>query len=257
MNETTQPISKKAAYTGDIPNTPVAFAWFTGRDNLFLCLLSGLGVIIAQTAGSFQPYFISTFVDSLVSAPDLQEQLHLVYIWSLIFIGLFLIIYTGWRAAGYAGALFSVRQNAKAAQLLYQYAVRHSHSYFSDNFAGSVSNKIAHASDGSSEMVTSVLYDVLRHSTSIIVAGVLLVLVSPYLTLGFFLVVVITLTINYFLVQIRRPMVERYSESTTMLRGQIIDTLTNIQAVRQYSFFDREEGRINSYIRDRAQKNLK
>jgi ATP-binding cassette subfamily B protein len=79
-------------------------------------------------------------------------------------------------------------------------------------------------------------------------------LVNVYLALGFFAVVFIVLVINYFLAQKRRPMVERYSESTSFLRGQIIDVLTNIQATRQYTNFPNEERNIFSYIDDRAKK---
>ncbi len=257
MKKETNTTAAKAAYTGLIPNKPIAFTWFTAKPSLWLGILAVLGVVVAQTAGSMQSFLISTFVDTLLAANNLAAQIEVVYQWIFIFIGLLVTIYIGWRTAGYAGATFVIRQNKLAGKILYRHTAAHSHTYFTDNFSGSVSNKIAHASDGSSEMLLSVLFDVSRHGTGIIVSGTLLALVSPWLTLGFFVVIVITVFINYFLVQIRRPMVERFSAATTLLRGQVIDTLTNVQAVRQYANFAEEEKRIYDYIEDRGNKDIK
>lgn len=257
MKKTIHTTSESEAYSGRVPRNPLRFTWFTAKPSLYLGILALFGVILAQTAGSLQPFLVSTFVDTLLSTDVFDEQLAVVYKWSLLFMVLFFVIYVGWRTAGYAGAVFVVRQNARAAKLLYEHTVHHSHSYFTDNFAGSISNKIAHASDGSSEMLISMLFDVMRHTMSIIVSGILLVLVSPYLTLGFFVVVILTTFLNYFLVLVRRPMVVRYSEATTTLRGQIIDTLSNIQAVRQYSHFTHEDERIAGFIKERAFRDLR
>jgi len=254
MKKTTQKSTKKVVYTGAIPSTPLSFSLYTAKPYLWYGVLSAFGVLVAQVFGSLQAFLIGGFVDSLSATVNLQEQLAVVHYWSFLFLGLMLAIYVGWRTAGYFGAEFIVRQNANAAEILYTHTVQHSHSYFSDNFAGSVSNKIAHASDGSSEMLNSVLFDVMRHSTSIVVAGILLAIVNIYLALGFFGVVCIVLIINYFLAQKRRPLVELYSESTSFLRGQIIDVLTNIQATRQYTNVLSEERTIFSYIADRAKK---
>ena len=257
MNTNHTQTAQRAAYTGSTPNTPIAFMFRTARPNRWFGVFATIGVIIAQTSGSLQSYLVGTFVDTLLAAPDLTGQLAVVYKWSFIFVGLLLTIYIGWRLSGYLGAVFITRQNHYAAEMLYRHAVKHSHSYFSDNFSGSISNKIAHASDGSSEMLMSLMYDVSRHSTSIIVSGVLLSLVSPYLTLGFFVVIMLTLVINYFLVQIRRPMVEQYSEATTQLRGQVIDVLTNVQATRQYTQYAAEDQRIGDYLTSRSKKDLR
>jgi ATP-binding cassette subfamily B protein len=254
MKKTKNIQQNKALYTGKIPGTPIAFCLYTAQPYFWFGIIAALGVLVAQIFGSLQAYLIGGFVDTLIAADELPQQLAIVHYWSFVFLGLMLTIYVGWRTAGYFGAEFVVRQNAKAAEILYVHTMQHSHSYFSDNFSGSVSNKIAHASDGSSEMLNSVMFDVLRHTTSIVVSGILMAIVSIYLALGFFLVVLIVLVINYFLAQKRRPMVELYSESTSFLRGQIIDVLTNIQATRQYTNFETEQRNIFSYIDDRAKK---
>ncbi|MFT5849946.1 MAG: ATP-binding cassette subfamily B protein [Patiriisocius sp.] len=257
MNTTKQQSAAKAPYTGDIPNTAIAFTSFTAKPFMLIGVLSVIGIVLAQVAGSMQSFIIGKFVDTLLAAPDTVAQLEVVYTWSFIFVGLLLTIYIGWRTAGYAGAYTIIRQNAYSAEVLYEHTAKHSHTYFSDNFSGSISNKIAHAADGSSQMLMSTMFDVFRHTTSILVSGILLAVVHIYLAAGFFAVIAISLVINYFLVQKRRPLVEQYSESTTVLRGQVIDVLTNIQATRQYTNFSREKQNIFDYISDRAVKDRK
>jgi ATP-binding cassette subfamily B protein len=257
MNTQTNTTATEAAYTGSIPNTPMKFMWYTARPYMGIGSIAVFGVLLGQISGSMQAYLVSAFVEQLLGATTLDEQVLVVSFWSFMFVGLLVALYAGWRISGYAGAAFISKQNVRATEDLYRHTVKHSHSYFSDRFAGSLSNQIAHASDGSSEMLLALLYDVARHSTSIIVSGILLSLVSIYLALGFFVVVFLALIVNYFLAKIRRPMVERYSESTTVLRGQIIDVVTNIQATRQYTQYQSEDSRISGFINDRMTKDLR
>ena len=249
--------AQKTAYTGRIPNRPIPFTLTTARPFIWFGVLGVLGVMIAQVAGSMQSFLIGNFVDTLLAAESQAAQLDVVQTWSLIFLGLMLVIYVGWRGAGYAGALFVIRQHARATEVLYDYTVKHSHTFFSDNFAGSVANKIHHASDGSAEMALQVMFDVSRHATSIVVAGILMAMVNVYLALGFFVVIALSVFINYFLVQIRRPMVIAYSEASTKLKGEMIDVITNIQATRQYVNFARERVHIYEHITDRGNKDIK
>jgi len=257
MNKTKQTTAQKAVYTGDIPNTPIGFTLYTSKPFMWMGILSIMGVIVAQISGSMQAFLLGGFVDTLLAAVTLDDQLAVVYLWSFIFLALLTSIYVGWRTAGYAGASFIIRQHSQATKVLYDYTAKHSHQFFSDNFSGSISNKISHASDGSAQMVMQVMFDVFRHMTSIIVSGILLALVNVYLALGFFLVILFSIVINYFLVQKRRPLVRRYSESATLLKGQMIDVITNIQATRQYTNFQQEGVSIHSYVGDRAQKDKK
>ncbi len=252
-----QNLKLKTEYTGEIPNTPLRFMWYTARPYWFLGAIAVFGVLLGQVSGSMQAFLVSSFVDQLLSAETAETQLEIVSFWSFMFVGLLASLYAGWRISGYAGSVFILRQNAHSAGLLYRYLVKHSHGYFSDHFAGSLSNQITHASDGSSEILLSILYDVFRHATSIIVSGILLSLVSIYLSLGFFVVVGIAIVVNYQLSKIRKPLVERYSEATTALRGQVIDVATNIQATRQYAQYRAEDSRISRFIEDRRYKDLK
>lgn len=257
MSKSKGKTADNAGYTGVVPRTPLSFLWYTARPSLGLGIVAAFGVFFAQVAGSLQPFLVSTFVDALLGTDSFDTQVALVYHWIFIFVSLLMAIYLGWRIAGYVGALFIIRQNRKAVQDLYHHTIGHSHKYFTDNFAGSLSSKITHATDGSSEMLMSILFDVIRHTTSIIVAGILLTLVSPYLTLGYFVVIAVTVIINYFLVQVRRPLVVKFSEATSELWGQVIDTFTNIQAMRQFTTQKVEEKRIAGFADDRARKDVR
>ena len=95
MNNREQKTAQRAAYTGNIPNTPIGFSWYTAKPYIWFGLAGGSGVILAQMAGSLQPFLVGTFVDSLLNVDDIAGQLDVVYRWSFIFIFVFLIIYIG------------------------------------------------------------------------------------------------------------------------------------------------------------------
>ena len=119
--------------------------------------------------------------------------------------------------------------------MLFKYAAQHSHSYFSDRFAGSLSSKISHASDGAENVVTDFLWGYYQTTLALILTIAYMATVSGFAAVLFVALVLLLIPLNIYLARKRRPLVVQHAGDDTALRGLTVDTLGNIAAVRQFA----------------------
>ena len=74
-----------------------------------------------------------------------------------IAISLFSVLF--WRGSGFVGMYWSVGARATTRYALSSYVIRHSHAYFTDRFAGSISSKITQASNSMKDIVEGILWN--------------------------------------------------------------------------------------------------
>ena len=254
--ESPEKTTAAAGYSGDVPNTPIRFIWYTAKPHMLWGAIAFLGVILAETINSSLPYLIGTFVDAITAAPTLDAQLNVAYVWSFIFLLFIAGFFLGRRISNFLGALFVVRQNATAYKTLFRHVFPHSHTYFIDRFAGSISNRISNAGDGSSRIAERFLLSGFNQVITITVFSIVLGTINIYFTVGFLALVIVVGYLNYQMVRKRRPHVIRFVEASSLLRGESVDVMTNIQATRQYVHNEKELGHLHDIIDDRQKKDI-
>src|SRR6185436_9938377 len=102
------------------------------------------------------------------------------------------------RVSGFSGAIWATGARATARYSLTAYVTLHSRTYFSNRFAGSVSNKISHASNGIRSMIEHILWQFVELGVSIVVSFVLAYLASPLIAWIFLLWVSVVLAVNFY-----------------------------------------------------------
>lgn len=217
-------------------------------------ILTVLFAVVAQALGAIVPLIIGRLVDDLTTATEITDQLHTIYWWGALFVGAMALMHIGWRVSGLTGIRWLTRQNATAYQALYTYIASHSHGYFIDRFAGSLSNKVSNASDGGTRFLERMVWGALPDAVVAVTVGALLFTVHPAVGLLFVVLFASVLLLNIKLVKRRRPHVVSYSRASSVLRGEGVDLLTNIQATRQYTNVGSEMSRLWSTITTRAKK---
>src|SRR3989344_7219258 len=73
-----------------------------------------------------------------------------------------------WRGSGFVGMHWSVGVRATTRYALSSYVIRHSHAYFTDRFAGSISSKITQAANSMKNIVEAIMWDFTPFFVSII-----------------------------------------------------------------------------------------
>jgi len=245
---------KKTVDATAIPKTPLRFLWYLGSKYKSLGIISFLLVLFAETFNILIFYVSAQLVDNFTLAESLLEQNEVLYFWG----GLFLIVSACnsllYRASSFTAIGWIIKFHKDGYAELYGYLSRHSHTYFSNRFGGALSNKISNAVDSSAGLMFQILWTFFSESVGLVVTLVLFFTID--IRIGLILLTCLTLVLlfNIFAVSKRRTLVVEYAEASSKSRGEGVDTITNISAVRQFVQRDNEMSRLSDIFSDRAKK---
>jgi ABC-type multidrug transport system fused ATPase/permease subunit len=258
MHKTDSKTASAAAYTGEIPRTPLRFLYYLGAKYKLLGSLSFLLVIGAETLNVLIFYVSAQLVDAFTAAADSLAGQQSVLLW---WGGIFLLVSAGnsllYRASAFTAIPWVIRFHKDGYNELYDYLTRHSHTYFSNRFAGSLSNKVSNAVDSAAGLMFQILWTFFSELVGIVVTLILFFTIDYRLGLLLLTVLLLVLAFNVVAVKHRRPLVVTYAEASSKSRGEGVDSITNISAVRQYARRSHELSRLNLVFEDRAWKDVK
>lgn len=239
-----------------IPNNPLKFIAYVSRPHLIFAVGAILAATIAQLNQAFYPYIMMRMVDAFAAPTVVGMQIEEFSRWA---VWLFVANAAGflfWRISGFIGMEWITRSMQTSNITLYNYIRGHSHSFFSNNFAGALSNKISNASGGVDDMLEKILWGWYPEIIKLVASIALLLLVDLYITIGFVIAFVVVLGVNWALVKRRRPHVVAFSSVQSKFRGEGVDWLTNISASRQYVRNSYEIDRLTNTANDWRTKNI-
>ena len=198
--------------------------------------LFGIVAIAFQTVGQLLsvslPFILKNIIDmansTKVGGGDIGFW---VMLFPIVLVGMFV----SYRLSGFVGMEWLSRTEMYSYRLLFDHLTRHSHSYFSNRFAGSITNKIHHASEGTFRLLDGTLWGHYGAILSLVFSGILFFLTNIWVGIIYVALVLVLIPVNLVLVRYRRPYVVTYSSKKTKLRGAATDVVTNIGAVRQFS----------------------
>ena len=224
-----------------IPTTPMRYMGFLLREQKVPVIISMIAVTGAQVLGTSIPYLFREIIDTAEKVSAGAALQSTVWFWALSFPATVLVMYILWRTSGFLGMRWISAANARSYETLFKYLGKHSHSYFSDRFAGSLSSKITHASEGAQSLFEAFLWSYYPGILALLLTVAYIANASLLAGAIFMGLLVVLIPVNIYLAKYRRPHVVAYSAQATKARGRLVDTLTNIGAVRQYALNDFEE----------------
>jgi ATP-binding cassette subfamily B protein len=257
MVNQTDHTTEMETYTGEVPNTPLRFLWYITKPHKIVAVPAFVFATAASILDVLQVYVVAQLVDNFTLADTTEAQLDVLFYGGLTFFGVLAVNMLLWRLSGFTGIAWIIRSDASGYRSLYDYVTTHSHSYFSDRFAGSLSNKISNAASGASRIIDQTLWRLWPEVVALTVTIYLFWQISWQVGVIAIGVIFIVIAYNVWRVKVRRPYVVTYSAASSKLRGEGVDVLTNIGAVRQYARRSNELARIGSTINDRVRKDFK
>ena len=241
----------------EIPQNPIAFIGSVSRPHILLGVAAFSVAIAAQLFSSFSPYIIKMLINAALSAADTAAQMREVSFWSALYVASMAGMFLLWRLSGFIGLEFISRSQKTAYERLYAYVSLHSHTYFSNRFAGSLSNKISNASDGVDKMLENMLWSYVPGIISLVTSVILFGLVDVLFGAIYAALIVMVIIVNIFLVRYRRPYVVASAEASSRFRGVSVDMLSNISAMRQYARRSYEMDLIGESVKEKYRTNVR
>lgn len=219
----------KIEYEGEIPRAALRFMWFAVRPKKAFFFGALVCISVAALLHQISPYLFKLIIDA-IEADKLERIPLYLAMYPLIFLGIELF----YRSAAYFVARVCIDGKEYLYNQLSTYLLNHSHTYFSNRFAGSLMSKLSTTVNAFENFTEFVLWNYLD---SLITFGstlvfILLVDVRTGCVLGG---IFLLLFIVNFLLSPRSQIYSRLSaESQSTQSGVLVDILSNTSIVRQF-----------------------
>lgn len=257
MHKNTQKTTVSVAHTKEIPSTPLKFMRHVARPHTRWLVGVLIAVGVAEFVATAMPYVFKSLIDTAGKVAAGGATVGDVWFWAILFPISVLVSSVAWRVSGFIGMEWASRSNATSYKTLFAYLTHHSHAYFSDRFAGSLSSKISHASEGVQSLFEALMWNYYPSILSLIITIVFMWVSNPNLGILFLTLVLILIPLNVFLARLRRPLVVAFSAQATKARGYAVDAITNMAAIRQYSRMEDEKREFDAHINTMRRLNIK
>jgi len=175
-------------------------------------------------------YLVEKIIDA-IDRGDTQTVLFMTILYPVSY----LVISGLWRLSGIVGRAWLLGASKTTTNVLSKYLSSHSHTYFSNRFAGSISNKISNVSHAMEEFVGLFIWNYLENIVPLVVTGIIFFQTDSVIGLLFFTMIVLTILVNILLMPRKRKYSLDLASSQSKTTGFIVDIFSNVQAVRQYS----------------------
>jgi len=203
---------------------------------------------------SLKPFILKMIIDKTVTLDsDRSTILAAVLPYIIIYISMWILVAIDMRLLDWVRLKFFTSVRYDIVTKMFSYLERHSHRYFQNNFAGSLSNKI---SDMQSAVITilSTLDDGFAQFLGLCVAVIILLLVHPIFAVILVAWVTVFLLISFLFFKPIQKLSNVFATSKTILVGKMVDSISNIINTRLFSRNRYEDENIQKATFDTVMK---
>jgi ATP-binding cassette subfamily B protein len=207
-----------------------------------------LAVLVATAASRLMTYLLKLLTDSAIAFGQGTAGAAEIWRWALLFPAVYLGNEVVWRTSGFCGMRWITGAVAEVNRRLFGYLSEHSATYFSDRYAGALVNKIANAANGTEQLLSQWLWQFFPWIIGLLADLNITYLAHPYFALALVVWMLIYVPTNVFFVSRLHKLSFRYAEDSSQLRGQMVDSASNIDTVRSSGEVEYEKGHISEYV---------
>jgi ATP-binding cassette, subfamily B, bacterial len=237
-----------------ISKHPIRFILFASKPHKRWVVAALACVFVANLLSRLNVVVFSNLTNAAAAQ---HVDINSLWFWTIIFPIVFFISQCVWRLSGFTGMIWISRMRATVYRELYNYLSLHNKDYFNSRFAGSLTNKISNAVDGSDNIIGITLWDFIPLIMTIfwyaIFAG------SNDWRLGAIITVwaILFLSINFWFVTKLQKRFYTSAQALSALKGRLVDSLSNISLVQEYAHLTGEKKYIDKYVKKQYQTGLR
>ncbi len=245
-------ILKRLAALADISTMPdnpyppsklVPYIWHFARQQKKIITLLFTFNAMAATGLAIAPLFLKHIIDVINAAPTPAEAWPQLIppLAGYIAIALVLRLVANFIYNGLNSTLFTSTYTHAVRRQMHWYVLRHSLTYFQNDFAGRIANKVFDTGSAMRDIVLILTGSLWWVTVSIVISAISLATSSFWLLtpLAVWLVFYAVILRKY-IPQIRKRSME-FSDTRSLSMGRTVDAYTNIQTVKLFANGDRED----------------
>jgi ATP-binding cassette, subfamily B, bacterial len=236
-----------------IPGTPFAFLWYVTKP--FWLVACVVLVLIAMSAALTQSQ--SLLVKWIVEAIELHN-VHQAYVYGALYPVLIFVAQMLSRLGSLLCGMFWFPQTRRYTNdVLVDYTMNHSHSYFADRFAGALLTKINNVLGAIETLVIDFVWSYFTLFISLLVALCYIYSVDTLSAVIFTVLIGLIIGFNRLMLKRKRALSREAAAAGSAMRGSIVDVFSNMSAVRQYSASITEKNNLSTQSRTWMDLNIK
>jgi ATP-binding cassette, subfamily B, bacterial len=224
----------------NIPTSPVAFLWFITKPFLLPAIFTLLFAVLFAVGNQSLTLFFKWIIEA-IEAGDQAAALR----YGLLYPCAVFAVQLCMRCSGFvAGKFWHPWSRKYANDILATYTLAHSHTYFSNRFAGALLTKINNVVGASENLLHEFVWSYLSVAVSLLVAFYFISTVDSRTALVFLVLIISLITVNRLLMPGKRRRSLQAAAAASRLRGTMVDVFSNITAARHNTSFEYEENYI-------------
>ncbi len=229
-----------------IPKNPILFGIYISKLYKKWAVNALVLVFLATALSRLSVIILSRLTDSITADPLVMNSM---WFWAIVYTSLFFVSETIWRASGFMGMRWFMNFRFAGYQSLYEYLTLHSKDYFNSRFAGSLSNKITHAVDGTQALFEKTLWQFIPLLLGLLWFTAFAFYSDVRLGLIIALWSTLFLGINIWYAKKLHPSSFTSAKAGSILKGKIVDSLSNISLVHEYAYVGGEQEYIKHFVK--------
>jgi ATP-binding cassette subfamily B protein len=203
---------------------------------------------------SLSPYVLKLIIDEIVTfSGDKSQIFPAIENLIIIYMALWAAIAVNMRFFDWIKLRLNPNIRRDMIASMFSYLNRHSHSYFQNNFAGSLANKISDMT-GSVVSIMTKMDEAFAQIICLVVATITMFIVHPLFATILILWVIGFTLISLLFTKNIKVLANVFATSKTTLVGKTVDSVSNVVNMRLFSRNKFEDAQLKSAIDDTVEK---
>lgn len=206
---------------------------------------------LSGSYSTFNAYLTKVLIDGAVNSSSVTSNLmSILLVPAILFVLNYEVHNFSWRGIQFIKLKMGPKLQNQIIEEMFAYSEKHSYRFFQDNFSGSISSSINRIAESTFEMVHTILPFLIRQTTQLFFALILMFLVNPYLCAALLIWAIIFMVISLLVSKKIMFLSDNLAEENATLSGKIIDSISNVTNVRLFARESYEVRYLRKYLDD-------
>jgi ATP-binding cassette subfamily B protein len=233
-----------------LPSKLTPFIWrYLKNRKMYLAGFLFIGLIWAIEM-TLSPYLLKVIIDSVVRYPENQaKMLAAVLIPAIIYFSMTIVMNLIFRLHDYLNLHLFPEIYSAMNKDMFVYLMRHSYTFFQNNFAGSLTKKIFDICQNVERIISTIKVAVFPRILAMIISSVtLFTVVQPIFGMILFAWTIVFVVISYVVAKSSEKIARENAEASAKLGGAMSDSVSNIVSTKIFANMDIEAAYLDKYI---------
>jgi ATP-binding cassette subfamily B protein len=233
-----------------LPSKLFPFIWHYLKNRkfyLFAFLMNGL---LGAVEVTLSPYLLKVIIDAVAHYPESSKILNVILIPAIIYVSLPMVLNISYRYNTYLHLRLLPEIKSSIIKDMFSYLMRHSHAFFQNHFAGSLTKKISDMAENIEAIIDMPFQLFFPRIFSILIASItLFTVVQPIFGIFLFVWSLSFMGFSYLAAKSSEKISRELSETGAKVEGAMIDSISNVMAVKLYANLPQEIAHIDKEVK--------